>query len=141
MVINADKMKDDLIAEGKNEVDGPAFKMKNDPRVTKFGKFLRRTLIDELPQIWDILLGRMSIVGIRNPIPKEVEKYTNYQKQRLLVKGGLLCLWQIKKNRHELTFDEWVDLDIKYIEKRNLWFDFVIMVKGFITVLFNHSGE
>lgn len=140
MVINADKMKDDLIAEGKNEVDGPAFKMKNDPRVTKLGKFLRKTSIDELPQIWDILLGRMSIVGIRNPIPKEVEQYTNYQKQRLLVKGGLLCLWQIKKNRHKLTFDEWVDLDIKYIEKRNLLLDFTIIFVGIYEVLFCHQG-
>lgn len=141
MIPNAEELKDKLIAEGKNEVDGPAFKMKNDPRITKFGKFLRKTSIDELPQIWDIFLGRMSIVGIRNPLPSEVEKYNDYQKQRLLVKGGLLCLWQIQHNRHDLSFDEWVELDIKYVETRSLWLDFKISIKGAWMVLFDHSGE
>lgn len=141
MIPNAEELKDKLIAEGKNEADGPAFKMKNDPRITKFGKFLRKTSIDELPQIWDIFLGRMSIVGIRNPLPSEVEKYTDYQKQRLLVKGGLLCLWQIQHNRHDLSFDEWIELDLKYIEKRSLWMDLSIFLKGIWMVLFDHTGE
>lgn len=141
MIPNAEELKEKLIAEGKNEADGPAFKMKNDPRITKFGIFLRKTSIDELPQIWDIFLGRMSIVGIRNPLPSEVEKYTDYQKQRLLVKGGLLCLWQIQHNRHDLSFDEWVELDLKYIETRSLWLDFKILVKGAWMVVFDHSGE
>ena len=141
MIPNAEELKDKLIAEGKNEADGPAFKMKNDPRITKFGKFLRKTSIDELPQIWDIFLGRMSIVGIRNPLPSEVEKYTDYQKQRLLVKGGLLCLWQIKHNRHDLSFDEWIELDLKYIEKRSLLMDLSILVKGAWMIMFDHSGE
>lgn len=141
MIPNAEELKDKLIAEGKNEADGPAFKMKNDPRITRFGKFLRKTSIDELPQIWDIFLGRMSIVGIRNPLPSEVEKYNDYQKQRLLVKGGLLCLWQIKHNRHDLSFDEWVELDLKYIEKRSLLMDLSIFLKGMWMVLFDHTGE
>lgn len=141
MIPDADKLKDKLIAEGKNEADGPAFKMKDDPRITKFGKFLRKTSLDELPQIWDIFVGRMSVIGPRPPIPKEVEEYTNYQKQRLLVKGGLLCLWQVKHNRHGLSFDEWVNLDLEYIEKRSLWTDFKILVKGAWMVVFDHSGE
>ena len=141
MIPNAEELKDKLIAEGKNEADGPAFKMKNDPRITKFGKFLRKTSIDELPQIWDIFLGRMSIVGIRNPLPSEVEKYNDYQKQRLLVRGGLLCLWQIKHNRHDLSFDEWVELDLKYIEKRSLLMDLSIFLKGMWMVVFDHTGE
>ena len=138
---NADKLKQELIDEGLNEADGPLFKIKNDPRITKFGKFLRKTSIDELPQIWDIFVGRMHIVGPRNPLPEEVNCFSNYQKQKLLVKGGLLCLWQISHNRNELTFDEQIKLDLEYIEKRSLWLDFKIIVKGACMVLFDHTGE
>lgn len=138
---NADKLKQELIDEGLNEADGPVFKMKNDPRITKFGKFLRKTSIDELPQLWDLFVGRLSIVGPRSPIYEETLEYTNYQKQRLLVKGGLLCLWQIKHDRHHIHFDDWVKLDLEYIEKRSLWLDFKIIVKGACMVLFDHTGE
>lgn len=138
---NADKLKEQLIAEGKNEADGPVFKMKNDPRITKVGKVYRKLSLDELPQIWDILLGRIAIVGPRSPLPNEVKEYDSYQMHRLDVKGGLLCLWQIQKNRHNLSFEEWVDLDIKYVETRSLWLDFKIIVKGAWMVLFDHSGE
>jgi len=138
---NAEALKEQMIKDGLNEVDGPAFKMKNDPRITKFGKFLRKTSLDELPQIWDIFVGRISFVGPRSPIPSEVEQYNEYQKHRLDVKGGLLCLWQIQHNRNSLSFDEWVDLDIKYIQKRSLWLDFKIIVKGVWMVLFDRSGE
>ena len=141
MIPNADKEKDELIKQGLNEADGPVFKIKDDPRITKFGKFLRKTSIDELPQIWDIFVGRISIVGPRSPIYEETLEYTNNQRQRLLVKGGLLCLWQIQPNRHNISFDEWVKLDLEYIEKRSLWLDFKIIVKGFFMVLFDHSGE
>ena len=141
MIVDADKMKQDFIDKGLNEADGPAFKMKNDPRITKFGKILRKTSIDELPQIWDVLVGRLSIVGPRSPIPSEVEKYTPYQKQRFLVKGGLLCLWQIQHNRNEVKFSDWIDYDLKYIEKRSLLLDFKIIVIGFFMVLFDKSGE
>ena len=138
---NADQLKAQLIAEGKNEADGPVFKMKDDPRITKIGKFYRKFSLDELPQIWDIFVGRISIVGPRSPLQIEVDEYTDYQRQRLLIKGGLLCLWQIQKNRHQLTFDEWVRLDIEYVEKRSLWLDLKIIVVGFFRVLFDHSGE
>lgn len=138
---NADKLKQELIDEGLNEADGPAFKMKNDPRITKFGKFLRKTSIDELPQLWDLFVGRLSIVGPRSPIYEETLEYTNYQKQRLLVKGGLLCLWQIKHDRYHIHFDDWVKLDLEYIERRSLWLDFKIIVKGACMVLFDHTGE
>ena len=138
---NADKLKQELIDTGLNEADGPVFKMKNDPRITKVGKFYRKFSLDELPQIWDIFVGRISVVGPRSPLPKEVEQYTEYQKHRLDVKGGLLCLWQIQKNRNDLKFDDWIDLDIKYVETRSLWLDFKILVVGFFRVIFDHSGE
>lgn len=138
---HADTMKQELIDLGLNEADGPVFKMKEDPRITKFGKFLRKFSFDELPQIWDIFVGRMSVVGPRPPLQCEVEKYNEYQSHRLDVKGGLLCLWQIQKNRHQISFDEWVDLDIKYVETRSVWLDIKIIFLGFFRVLFDHSGE
>jgi len=141
MIPNADSLKQQLIDEGKNEADGPAFKIKDDPRITKVGKFYRKFSLDELPQIWDIFVGRISIVGPRSPLPKEVEDYNEYQRHRLDVKGGLLCLWQIQKNRHQLSFDEWMDLDIKYVETRTALLDLKIILKGAWMVLFDHSGE
>lgn len=138
---NAEELKQDLIDEGKNEADGPVFKMKDDPRITKFGKFLRKFSLDEMLQVWDIFVGRMSVVGPRPPLPFEVDQYNEYQAHRLDVKGGLLCLWQIQKNRHQLSFDEWVDFDIKYVETRNVWLDIKIIFLGFFRVLFDHSGE
>ena len=137
----AENMKQELIEEGKNEADGPVFKMKEDPRITKFGKFLRKTSLDELPQIWDILLGRLSVVGPRPPLPDEVEQYTPYQLNRLKVKGGLICLWQITKNRHQVGFDKWVDLDIEYIKTRSIRTDLKIIFKAIWFVLTDHSGE
>ena len=121
MCPNAEAMKQKLIDEGLNEADGPAFKMKNDPRITKVGKIYRKLSLDELPQLFNILNGTMSVVGPRPPIPSEVEQYTEYQKHRLDVKGGLLCLWQIQKNRNALDFDEWVRLDLEYIQKQSVW--------------------
>lgn len=141
MCPGAEKMKAELIARGFNEADEPAFKMEHDPRITKVGAFLRRTSLDELPQIWDIFLGRLSIVGPRPPLPLEVEQYDDYQKHRLDIKGGLLCYWQITKNRNKLSFDEWVALDLKYIQERSLWVDLKIIVKAFWFVLTDRSGE
>ena len=141
MCPGAEAMKEQLLAYGINEADAPVFKLKNDPRVTKFGRFLRKMSLDELPQIWDIFVGNMSVIGPRSPLPNEVEKYNEYQMHRLDVKGGLLCLWQITHKRNELSFDEWIDLDIKYVESRSLWFDFKILIKGFLFVLADHSGE
>ena len=138
---NAEQLKQELIDKGLNEADGPVFKMKDDPRITKIGKFYRKFSLDELPQIWDIFVGRISVVGPRSPIYEETLEYDSYTKHRLDVKGGLLCLWQIQKNRHQLNFEDWVELDIKYVETRSLWLDFKIIVKGAWMVLFDHSGE
>ncbi|MDE5721284.1 MAG: sugar transferase [Clostridia bacterium] len=141
MVPNAEERKRELIAAGLNEADPPAFKMKNDPRITRVGKLFRRFSIDELLQLFNILGGSMSVVGPRPPIPEEVEEYTEEQMHRLDVKGGLLCLWQIRSRRNEIPFDEWVRLDIEYIRKQSLWLDFKIIVKGAFMVLFDHSGQ
>lgn len=141
MCKNADAMKQGLIDKGLNEADGPAFKMKNDPRITRFGKFLRKSSLDELPQLFNIFNGSMSVVGPRPPLPREVDKYTEEQKQRLLIKGGLLCLWQIQKNRNAILFDKWVQLDLDYIEKQSCRLDLKIIFKGAWMVVFDHSGE
>ena len=132
MVHNAEELLDQL--QEQNEQSGPVFKIKDDPRITKVGKFIRKTSIDELPQLLNILRGDMSIVGPRPPIPREVEQYTTYQMQRLLVKPGLTCYWQVG-GRNEIGFDEWVELDIKYIEERNLWIDIKLIFKT-VFVLF-----
>ena len=108
-----DKLKDLL---DQNEMEGPAFKIKDDPRITRVGRFIRKTSLDELPQLWNILQGDMSIVGPRPPLPREVAEYGEYENQRLLVTPGLTCYWQIQPRRNQLSFDEWVALDVKYIE-------------------------
>ena len=141
MVPNADEMKQQLIDAGLNEADPPAFKMKNDPRITRVGRILRKLSIDELPQLLNILIGNMSVIGPRPPLPREVEQYDETQMHRLVVKGGLLCLWQIQKNRNALSFDEWCQLDFEYIEKQSILLDLKILVRGAWMVLFDHSGE
>ncbi len=141
MCANAEKMKDELIEKGLNEADGPAFKMKDDPRITKVGKLYRKLSLDELLQLLNVINGTISVVGPRSPLPKEVAEYTPEQMHRLDVKGGLLCLWQIQKNRNSLTFDEWVKLDFEYIEKQSFWLDMKIIFKGAFMVLFDRSGE
>ena len=141
MCVGAENMKQALIDQGMNEADGPVFKIKNDPRITKFGRFLRVSSLDEILQLINIFCGSMSVVGPRPPILEEVESYTEEQKHRLDVKGGLLCLWQIQKNRNSLSFDEWIRLDLEYIEKQSFWLDIKIIFKGAWMVLFDHSGE
>lgn len=133
MYVDADKRFNEVAH--LNEMGGNvAFKSKNDPRITKIGKFIRKTSIDELPQLFNILKGDMSIVGPRPPITREVIQYTPYQMNRLLVKGGLTCFWQCG-GRSNLSFDEQVQLDIKYIEQRSLWLDFKLILKTVQTVL------
>ena len=110
-----------------NEQSGPAFKIKDDPRITKIGKFIRKTSLDELPQLFNVLKGDMSLVGPRPAIPREVEQYTPYQKQRLFVNPGLTCIWQVS-GRNNIEFDEWVELDIKYIKTRSLWLDIKLIL-------------
>ena len=133
MIPNAEQMLDGLLE--KNEMKGPAFKIKNDPRITRFGRFIRKTSIDELPQLWNILKGEMSFVGPRPPLPREVAQYTNYQKQRLLVTPGLTCYWQVQPKRNSLSFDEWLFLDLKYISERCFWTDVKILFKTVGAVL------
>ncbi len=141
MKVGADKEKAALEAQGLNEMEGPVFKIKNDPRITKVGKFYRKFSLDELLQLLNILNGTMSVVGPRPPIPKEVAEYEEWHKHRLDVKGGLLCIWQVQKNRNALSFDEWVKLDFEYIEKQSIWLDLKIIFKGAWMVVFDHSGE
>lgn len=117
-----------------NEVDGPVFKLANDPRMTRVGRFIRRTSIDELPQLWNVLSGDMSIVGPRPPIPEEVQQYTPNQMRRLSVKPGLTCLWQVS-GRSDLSFDEWVRLDLEYIYHRSFSTDIGILARTIPAVL------
>ena len=114
--------------------DGPAFKMDNEPRITKVGSFIRRTSIDELPQLFNILKGEMTFVGPRPPLVSEVEKYNSYQRQRLGVKQGLTCFWQCS-GRNNIGFEEWVALDLKYIKTRGIWTDIKILLKTVSAVL------
>ena len=125
MYIDAEERLEELMH--LNEQSGPAFKIKDDPRITKIGKFIRKTSLDELPQLFNVLKGEMSLVGPRPAIPREVEQYTPYQKQRLLVKPGLTCIWQVS-GRNNIGFDEWVELDIEYIKTRKLWLDIKLIL-------------
>ena len=118
MCPNAEAKLDDLLDQ--NEMDGPVFKIKDDPRITRVGKFIRKTSIDELPQLWNILKGDMSIVGPRPALPREVEQYGDYEKQRLYVTPGLSCYWQIAPHRNDLSFEEWMDLDVKYVDPTDI---------------------
>lgn len=133
MVANAESQLDSLLSQ--NEMQGPAFKMKNDPRITRFGRIIRKSCIDELPQLLNIIKGEMSFVGPRPPLPREVEQYTDYQMQRLSVIPGLTCYWQIETNRNSCSFDEWLELDLKYIREKSLKTDTIIFFKTFKAVL------
>lgn len=123
-----------------NEMDGPVFKIKEDPRITRIGRFIRKSSIDELPQLINVLRGEMSIVGPRPALPREVDQYSEYAKQRLLITPGLTCYWQIKPNRNSLSFDEWVDLDVQYIRDRSFLTDWKIIFATFGAVL-GMNGE
>jgi exopolysaccharide biosynthesis polyprenyl glycosylphosphotransferase len=117
-----------------NEAAGPVFKIRNDPRITRVGAILRKTSLDELPQIFNVLHGVMSLVGPRPPLPDEVEKYNDYQFGRLAVKPGITCLWQVQ-GRSNLPFDKWVELDLEYIRTQSLWLDFKILLKTVVVVI------
>ena len=136
MVSNAEELLEELMEH--NEMDGPVFKIKDDPRITRVGKFIRKTSIDELPQLFNILKGDMSIVGPRPAIPHEVAEYSHYHKQRLLVKPGLTCIWQVS-GRNSIGFDEWMEMDLEYIEKRDLWMDIKLIFKT-VGVLFGDEN-
>lgn len=117
-----------------NEADGPVFKIRDDPRITRLGRFLRRSSLDELPQLIHVLSGRMSLVGPRPPIPAEVAEYNDHQRRRLAVKPGLTCLWQVC-GRSTLGFDTWVELDLEYIENWSLLYDFRLLARTVPAVL------
>ncbi len=133
MVANAEEQLDCLLSQ--NEMEGPAFKIKEDPRITRFGKLLRKASIDEVPQLVNIIKGEMSFVGPRPPLLREVEQYTEYQKQRLCEVPGLTCYWQITPKRNDCTFDEWLELDLKYIREKSFKTDAIIFFKTFKAVL------
>ena len=128
MVVDADKVRVELEKLNQHGQTGVTFKMKNDPRVTKIGRIIRKTSIDELPQFWNVLKGDMSLVGPRPALPTEVARYTPEQRGRLVVKPGLTCFWQIG-GRSELPFEKQVELDIKYIKDRSLWLDLTLLAK------------
>lgn len=138
MIHDADKIKASMYEH--NEMDGPVFKIKDDPRITKIGKFLRKTGLDELPQFFNVIKGDMVVIGPRPPLPEEVEQYTEYQKLRLIVTPGITCLWQVQPKRNELSFDEWVNLDIHYITHRSLIMDIKIIFRT-IWVMFREEGR
>jgi exopolysaccharide biosynthesis polyprenyl glycosylphosphotransferase len=123
-----------------NEMDGPVFKMRNDPRVTPLGRFLRKSSIDEWPQFWNVLKGDMSLVGPRAPLPEEVKEYTRWQRRRLSVKPGITCLWQVS-GRNEIDFHEWMKLDLHYIDNWSLLLDFKILLRTFPVVLFGKGAR
>lgn len=120
--------------EDDNEMSGPMFKIKEDPRITKIGKFIRKTSIDELPQLINILKGEMSLVGPRPSLPKEVAQFTSFQKQRLVAKPGLTCYWQVR-GRSDVSFEEWMEMDVEYLMERNTLVDIVLIFKT-VGVLF-----
>ncbi len=137
MVANADDLKKDL--EELNEADGPAFKIKDDPRITKIGSILRKTGLDELPQLFNVLKGEMSLIGPRPPLPEETVQYQRWQLRRLSVKPGLSCFWQIKPDRNNIKFEKWMEMDLAYIDNWSLRLDFIILLKTLKTV-FQRSG-
>ena len=139
MVEGAEARLDELIKH--NEMNGPVFKMENDPRLTRVGKFLRKTSLDELPQLWNVFKGEMSLVGPRPPIPKEVEQYDNWQRRRLSMRPGITCLWQVNGRNRIVDFNEWARLDLEYIDNWSLGLDFKILLKTIPAVLFARGAK
>lgn len=127
MAVDAEQRRAELAA--LNEMDGPVFKIREDPRVTRIGKFLRRSSLDELPQLFNVLRGDMSIIGPRPPLPCEAAEYTDYQSLRLIVKPGLTGLWQVRADRNAVSFAEWVEDDMEYILNASMWGDVKLMLK------------
>ena len=139
MYSDAEQRLDEL--KGRNMMTGPVFKVKDDPRIFPFGKFIRKFSIDELPQLWNVLKGEMSLVGPRPPLPMEVAKYRGWQRRRLSMKPGLTCLWQVEGRSRILDFNKWAELDLKYIDNWSLWLDIVIILKTIPAVLLRVGAE
>jgi len=139
MVVDAeDKLKQ---LEKNNEMKGPAFKMTNDPRVNPLGRFLRKSSLDELPQLWNVLRGDMGIVGPRPPIPSEVNQYDSWHRRRLSMRPGLTCLWQISGRNQIVDFDQWMKLDLNYIDHWSIWLDLKIIFQTVPAVLFTRGAK
>ena len=138
MVSNAEELKAKLMEQ--NEMSGPMFKMKHDPRITKVGKFIRKTSIDELPQLINVLKGEMSLVGPRPSLPNEVAKFETWMLERLEVKPGLTCYWQVM-GRNDIDFENWMKLDIKYVQDRNIWLDIKLIFKTFFVLFGDESAS
>lgn len=134
MFVDAEQRKQALLAANEME-GGTTFKMKRDPRVTRIGRFIRKASIDELPQLWNVFIGDMSLVGPRPPVPQEVAKYSAYDRQRLLVKPGITCIWQVS-GRSDIPFEEQVGLDIQYIVGRSLRLDILLLLRTIPAVIF-----
>ena len=136
MIVNAEEIKEKL--KEQNEMSGPMFKMKDDPRITKIGKFIRKTSIDELPQLVNVLKGDMSLVGPRPSLPNEVEEFETWMLKRLNVKPGLTCYWQVM-GRNNIDFEDWMKLDVKYVNERSFWLDIKLIFKT-VFVLFGDKN-
>lgn len=136
MVVNAEELKGKL--REQNEMSGPMFKIKDDPRITRVGKVIRKTSIDELPQLFNVFLGNMSLVGPRPSLPNEVKEFEPWMTKRLEVKPGITCYWQVM-GRNNIDFEDWMKLDVKYVNERNLWLDIKLIFRTFF-VLFGDSN-
>jgi len=133
MIPKADKLKANLL--DKNEMRFPVFKIENNPRITRIGKFLRKYSLDELPQLWSVLKGDMSLVGPRPPLVNEFNRFECWQRKKVSIKPGITCLWQVKGRNEIKDFDEWVRLDLFYIDNWSIWLDFKILFQTFLVVI------
>jgi lipopolysaccharide/colanic/teichoic acid biosynthesis glycosyltransferase len=138
MVVNADELKASLMDQ--NDKEGPVFKIKDDPRITRVGRFIRRTSLDELPQFWNVLKGDMTLVGPRPALPEEVAQYNRYHKLRQLITPGLTCYWQIQPNRDDIPFDEWIAMDIQYIRDKSFLLDLKLILLT-VKAMFDSQGH
>ena len=138
MVVNAEELKKAL--ENQNEMSGPMFKMKKDPRITRVGRFIRKTSIDELPQLVNVIKGDMSLVGPRPSLPKEVEQFEPWMKERLTVQPGITCFWRVM-GRNGIPFEEWMKLDVKYVRERNYFLDIKLIFKTFFVLFGDDSAS
>lgn len=142
MVVNAEELLEEMKRKGITLKDpkDPTYKMKDDPRITRVGQFIRKTSIDELPQLINIILGHMSIVGPRPPLPREVVHYNDFCMQRLLMRPGLTCIWQTTRNRDDVPFTEWMKMDVRYIHNCSFWLDCKLIIKTF-AIIFTANGN